>query len=208
VIPELETRRLLLRPLQLEDAAQVQEIFPHWEIVRYLANQVPWPFPPDAALKYFRDSALPAIARGDSWVWTLRLKTNPNRLIGVINLMKGEENNRGFWIGTPWQRQGLMSEAVHAVTDYWFETLKYPCLRVPKAVPNVPSRRISEKTGMRVVEVIEREYVSGRFPTEVWEITAEEWKARRATAEAPQTALPNNPELPPQKRPKQNAQTA
>jgi ribosomal-protein-alanine N-acetyltransferase len=52
---------------------------------------------------------------------------------------------------------------------------------VPKAVENVGSRRISEKTGMRVVEMKESEYVSGRLQTEVWEITAEEWWAWRRT---------------------------
>jgi RimJ/RimL family protein N-acetyltransferase len=72
-----------------------------------------------------------------------------------------------------------MTEAVIAVTDYWFEVLGFPVLRVPKAVENVGSRRISEKTGMRVVEVKEREYVSGRLQTEVWEVTAEEWRAWR-----------------------------
>lgn len=73
-----------------------------------------------------------------------------------------------------------MTEAVEAVTDYWFETLKFPVLRVPKAVPNIASRRISEKQGMRIVAIEARDYVSGRFPTEIWEITAEEWRARRS----------------------------
>jgi RimJ/RimL family protein N-acetyltransferase len=54
-------------------------------------------------------------------------------------------------------------------------------LRVPKAVENVGSRRISEKMGMRVVELKESDYVCGRLPTEVWEITAEEWRAFRRT---------------------------
>lgn len=36
--PELETPRLLLRPLELADAAETQILFPQWEIVRYLAN--------------------------------------------------------------------------------------------------------------------------------------------------------------------------
>jgi ribosomal-protein-alanine N-acetyltransferase len=44
---------------------------------------------------------------------------------------------------------------------------------------NTPSRRISEKNGMRVVAVEERDYVGGRFLTEIWEITAAEWHARR-----------------------------
>jgi RimJ/RimL family protein N-acetyltransferase len=28
---------------------------------------------------------------------------------------------RGVGLGLQWQRQGLMSEAVEAVTDYWFD---------------------------------------------------------------------------------------
>lgn len=32
-IPTLETRRLILRPLVIEDAATTQRLFPHWEIV-------------------------------------------------------------------------------------------------------------------------------------------------------------------------------
>ena len=72
-----------------------------------------------------------------------------------------------------------MSEAVEAVTDYWFRDLGFPILRAPKAVLNVASRRISEKTGMRVIATEERDYVSGRFLTEIWELTAEEWRAHR-----------------------------
>jgi len=68
-----------------------------------------------------------------------------------------------------------MTEAVEAVTDYWFPVLGFPVLRVPKAVANSASRRITEKSGMRVVSMEVREYVSGRLLTEVWEITAEEW---------------------------------
>ncbi len=93
--------------------------------------------------------------------------------------MKGENNNRGFWLGLQWQRQGLMTEAVEAVTDYWFDELGFSVMRVPKAVVNIASRRISEKNGMRVVAMEERDYVSGRFLTDIWETTAEEWRAHR-----------------------------
>jgi RimJ/RimL family protein N-acetyltransferase len=76
-----------------------------------------------------------------------------------------------------------MTEAADAATDYWLDTLGFPVLRVPKAVANAASRRISEKQGMRVVAVEERDYVGGRFPTEIWEITAAEWRARKLHAE-------------------------
>ena len=177
--PMLETSRLWLRPLELADAEQIQAIFPHWEVVRLLASRVPWPYPPDGAHTYIRDIALPAVERGDEWHWMLRLKTQPDQLIGGINLTKGDKDNRGFWLGLPWQRRGLMSEACEIVTNFWFETLQFPVLRVPKAIGNIASRRISEKSGMRLVATEERDYVSGRFLSEIWEITADEWHARR-----------------------------
>src|SRR5579884_3444552 len=119
MVPELQTERLILRPLTLDDAGQVQLIFPRWEVVRYLAARVPWPYPPDGALTYYRDDALPAMARGDEWHWTLRLKSIPHQVIGSISLIKGNKDNRGFWLGEAWQRQGYMSEASEAVNDYW-----------------------------------------------------------------------------------------
>lgn len=181
VVPRLQTYRLELRPSELDDARQTQVLFPHWEIVKYLASIVPWPYPEDGAFTHFRDRALPAMERGDAWHWSLRLKSAPDQLIGGISLMREPDNHRGFWLGLPWQGKGLMSEAVEVVTGYWFDELGFPVLRTHKAIVNTPSRRISEKSGMRVVAVEERDYVSGRLVSEVWEITAAEWRARRAS---------------------------
>jgi hypothetical protein len=47
-------------------------------------------------------------------------------------------------------------------------------LRVPKAAANAPSRRISERQGLRVIAAGERDFVCGRLPFELWEITAAE----------------------------------
>jgi ribosomal-protein-alanine N-acetyltransferase len=71
----------------------------------------------------------------------------------VISLQQDEWDNRGYWLGLPWHQQDLMTEAavVVNVNDYWFDVLGFPVLRAPKAVANVASRRISEKTGMRLV---------------------------------------------------------
>lgn len=181
--PTLETRRLVLRPLEAGDAAQIQTLFPNWEIVRYLANRVPWPYPEDGARTYICEIALPAMERGEAWHWTLRLKTETEQIIGLISLMTRENENRGFWIVPAWQGQGLMTEAVEAVTEYWFQELKFPVLRAPKAAANAASRRISEKTGMRFVGTEERDFVSGRLASEIWEITAEEWRARQSAGE-------------------------
>jgi ribosomal-protein-alanine N-acetyltransferase len=186
MIPTLETPRLTLQPLELGDADQVQPLFAQWEVVQYLNAIVPWPFPPDGAFRHYRGQALPAMARGDEWTWTLRLKSAPGKIIGAITLVKGDANNRGFWLAPPWWNQGLMTEAAAATNDFWFDVLGFPRLCVPKAAANIASRRISEKTGMRLIATEEHDFVSGRGLAEIWEITASEWHAHKLRT-SPQT---------------------
>jgi len=177
--PQIETARLILRPLEIGDADAIQRIFPRWEIVQYLAAVVPWPYPPDGAIRYIRDEALPVTAEGREWHWTIRLKTSPSELIGLIGLRREPGHHRGFWLVPEYQRQGLMTEACEAVNAFWFDVLGEPVLQVTKAVGNAGSRRISEKEGMRIIATYEGDYVSGRQPAETWEITAEEWRRRQ-----------------------------
>jgi [ribosomal protein S5]-alanine N-acetyltransferase len=180
MIAPLETNRLVLQPLQLADAKQTQLLLPQWGMVKFMGARIPWPYPADGALTYYRDVAIPGMEQGKEWHWTLRLRQAPDEHIGAISLIaKDGYAARGFWLGLPWQGRGLMTEAVVAVNDYYFDVLGFSALRAPKAVPNLSSRRISEKTGMRVIEMEERDYVSGRFLSEVWEITADEWREKR-----------------------------
>lgn len=181
MIPAGRTDRLILTPIQVSDAPQIQEIFPHWEIVRYLAARVPWPYPPDGALQYCREVAIPQMERNEAFHWSLRLCTDPGQLIGSLSLYPGDPTeNRGFWLGLPWQRLGYMSEACIWANDFYFDILGRDRLRVPKAAKNLASRRISEKQGMHLVEVGEKDYVCGRLKSETWEITADEWRVWKA----------------------------
>ncbi len=179
VIPMLETPQLLLRPVGLSDVEAIQAKFARWDVVQYLNAAVPWPYPADGALTFVRDVALPAMRKGKTWHWSIRPKVEPDQLIGVISLTDDQDDNRGFWLDPDWRGKGLATEAADAVTNFWFETLERPVLRVSKAVANIPSRRISEKTGMRVIDYHERDYVGGRMPAELWEITRDEWRLRK-----------------------------
>src|ERR1700760_1189162 len=158
--PTLTTSRLTLRPLALADAAEVQPLFAQGEIVQQLNARVPWPFPENGVEFYYREDALPAIARGDEWHWTLRLKDDPaQKIIGAIALVLHGGNNRGFWLAREWQGRGLMTEAAIEVTRFWFEDLNQPVLRIKKARDNAASRAISLRQGMRCVEQTEDNYV-------------------------------------------------
>ncbi|WP_447765861.1 GNAT family N-acetyltransferase [Sphingopyxis panaciterrae] len=176
--PELATKRLRLCPLVLDDHRAIQAIFPQWQVVRHLNPFVPWPYPADGALTFVRDVALPAMREDRAWHWSIRTKQAPDSLIGVISLMLTPDDNRGFWLDPDHWGQGLIREASDAATDYWFDVLGQPILRVPKAIDNLASRAVSAGSGMRVVWRGEKNYVEGSLPTELWEITADEWRQR------------------------------
>ncbi|HEY3706987.1 MAG TPA: GNAT family N-acetyltransferase [Terracidiphilus sp.] len=176
-IREGRTERLLLRPLTVEDAPAIQRLFPQWKVVKYLAAKIPWPYPPDGAEQFIRHAALPQMARGEAWHWTLRLLTNPDLLIGLITLTFGDDENRGFWLDPAHRGNGYMTEACAWANDFWFDFLGHARLRAPKAVANRASRHISQRMGMHIVRLEVRDFVSGRLPSEIWEITAKEWQA-------------------------------
>jgi hypothetical protein len=102
LIPALATERMILRPLEAGDHVQVQRLFPQWDVVRYLNDRVPWPFPENGVEEYQRDFALPAMERGEEWHWTLRLLERPGET-GEANYVSGRlpsetwEITRGEW---------------------------------------------------------------------------------------------------------------
>jgi RimJ/RimL family protein N-acetyltransferase len=185
IIPTFQTRRLILTPLALTDAPAIQRLFPHWEVVRYLDRRVPWPYPADGALTYVRDHALPAVAAGREWHWMIRLAEEPTQRIGNISLYDQPGNNRGFWLAQQWQGKGYMREACAVVNGYWFETLERPVMRVPKAVGNLASRKISEREGMRMIGTQQGDFVCGALLKEIWEMTLEEWSRAKAASRTP-----------------------
>ncbi len=178
--PMLHTARLILAPLLLTDAPAIQQVFPQWDVVRYLDSHVPWPYPEDGALTYIRDVALPAAAEGSEWHWTIRLIGEPARVIGCISLHDQLKNHRGFWLAPQWRGQGYIQEACEVVNAFWFETLQRPVMQVPKAAGNDASRRISQREGMRLIERRDGHFVSGPMVQELWELTREEWLAMQA----------------------------
>jgi RimJ/RimL family protein N-acetyltransferase len=177
--PTLETERLILRPLRLEDAPAIQRQFPHWEVVRHLLAKVPWPYPDDGALTNTRET-LAKCARGEQLVWAITFKGGDDGLIGRIDLRPdvGGHDMRGFWLAREHWGRGLMTEAAEAVTAYAFEALGWPHLYVSNAASNAASHRIKEKQGFALVAVTEAQFVEGARPCEVWLLTREAWLAR------------------------------
>lgn len=188
MIPTLETPRLILRPLSLEDVPAIQKHFPQWEVVKYMPLTVPWPYPEDGALSFVRDHAIPGMEKGTHWHWAIRRKVAPDQSIGVVSLFDrdpadNKAEHQGFWLAPEFQRQGFAGEAVEAATHFWFKTLGKPVLRAGNAAINTGSSHIQSKRGMRKVDECEFAHIGGLLLSELWEITREEWLALHPSTE-------------------------
>ena len=184
--PVLQTPRLVLRPIRSKDAPVIQRRFPRWEVVRWLNQRIPWPYPADGATAYVA-GCLEEMARGEKAHWAIIPKSGPADLIGVIDLWPDDgtsHDQRGFWLDPEFHGKGLMTEAADRVTDYAFRTLNWPHLWLTNAQDNHASRRIKEKQGARLVDLKIGEYVSGRGPLMIWQLTQANWSLRQPAPSA------------------------
>ncbi len=177
----LETPRLWLRPLALSDAAAYEKHFVDYEVIRFLAAQVPWPYPEGGIEHFLRTVILPAQGR-DRWAWALSDKHGSGECIGAIEMWRdGTPEHRGFWLGRSHWGRGLMTEAAAAVTDHAFEALDFERLVFTNALGNERSRRVKEKAGARLIRIEAGSFVDPAFKQrEIWELTRADWQARRA----------------------------
>ncbi len=179
----METDRLILRPLVIEDCDDIQRNFPHWSVVKYLsAKKIKWPYPEDGAYKFLKNIALPAMERGEGWYWGIVTKENASEVIGVVTLRKDPEpGNRTFWIAPEHQSKGYMAEALEAVTDFAFYEAGFEKLILKNAHENVASHQLKQKTGAELLAILPTK--SGHYlnaectQQEVWQITRENWQA-------------------------------
>lgn len=167
----------------MSDVPRYQELFADYDNIRYLdGNVVPWPYPEDGVQTYLTE-ILPKVEAGDLIKWAICEKSDPELgLIGNITLTpKSEHDHRGFWIGKPYRGRGYMTEAVAAVTDYAFDVLKMPLLRVSNAAPNIASGQLKRKAGATLVSNSDTKYYAGGETciSETWELTPEQWRANR-----------------------------
>ena len=179
--PTLQTARLVLRPLALSDAPDIQRQFNNWNIIRHLARVVPWPYPDDGAETFIK-LQLDQLAAGEEiYQWVLALRPGDGEAIGNIHFRPRAESakgNRGFWLAEPYWNRGLMTEAIVAVNDFAFHTLGLESFDVCNAATNVASRRVKQKTGAEFVGYVELDHHDGQSRTERWRVTRENWLSK------------------------------
>jgi RimJ/RimL family protein N-acetyltransferase len=147
----INTARLVLRPLRVDDDARLFELFANLEVLHFLSSP-PWPYSRDDARNFVRLRVPPE--QTDS---ITRAITRDGVLIGCIDVIKKPASavqpnpgyNLGYWLGQPFWGQGFMSEAAQAFVAHVFATRSDDILYSGAFADNAASLRIQEKLGFQ-----------------------------------------------------------
>ncbi len=192
----LRTDRLVLRPLEPADAADVFEYQRLPEVLRYL----PWP-ERDRGEGYEhtakRAAARVLAADGDFFVFAATLPGEPsvaesadgrgprNRVIGDfmvrVSSVRHAQLELGWVLHPDFQGRGFAREAASAVLDFVFETLRPHRVQAFLDARNAASAALCERLGMRrEATILEEEYNDGEWQdTAIYGILLRERAARR-----------------------------
>jgi RimJ/RimL family protein N-acetyltransferase len=148
--PVLETTRLVLRPLQLDDAPMLAKLAGRREIADTTLS-IPHPYSQEQARKWLETQIRPG-GTSHEIVFAITLKEN-GHLIGTMGLREIDQEHSqaelGFWVGVEFWRKGYATEASAAVLRYGFEELKLNRIYAHYMTRNPASGRVLEKIGMK-----------------------------------------------------------
>jgi RimJ/RimL family protein N-acetyltransferase len=144
--PEIETSRLRLRPVTMDDLDVLHAIWSDPDVARYLWDGAEVSRELAATVlsslvRTFRDRDLPN--------WTAIRAGEPAGYCGLRPLEGTEEIEVVYSIARPFWGRGLATEAVRATLRYAFEEWELERVVGVANVENVASRRVLEKLGMR-----------------------------------------------------------
>jgi ribosomal-protein-serine acetyltransferase len=154
---EIRTPRLILRV----PAGDGTIVLP--TVLASLPELIPWmPWATDkydlaAAESWCRKAAGGFILRKE--LHYLILLAGDHTHVGALGLFAfdwlAKKGEIGYWLATPHQRHGYMTEAVNAITQLAFDTLGLTRVEIGCGGRNLPSQRVAERCGY-VLEGIHR----------------------------------------------------
>ena len=162
--PVLETSRLILKKISLEDAEDMFEYAKDPEVTKYVS----WDYHKsiEDSVKFI-NFLLSKYERGEPANWGLYLKEN-GKLIGTCGFLFIDGRNMigeiGYVLGKKYWNKGIMTEAVREVIEFGFEQLNLNRIQARCIVENIASERVMQKVGMKFEGVLrEVVFVKGRF---------------------------------------------
>ena len=147
----IETERLILRPFTMED---VEPMFHRWANDELVCRYMTWP--PHESMEVTR--ALLTRWTGsydakDYYNWAIVLKGSDPKPIGNISTACVNEKilgaTMGYCMGRAHWGKGIMTEALKAVVDFFFDQVGCNRIDADHDIENPASGRVMAKAGMR-----------------------------------------------------------
>lgn len=159
-LPEVATDRVILRPMDIGDAARLVSFASDGEVA-YRTSAIPHPYRVDDAYQWIREARAESAA-GEAVNFAIARHVD-RALIGVITLYidSATAGTIGFWIGRPYWRLGYGTHALRAVARYAFETLGLEEITADALADNAASIGCQRKVGFELVDTIERPFRDG-----------------------------------------------
>ena len=147
----IETKRILLRRFSEDDA---EAVYHNWASDPDVTQFLTWP--PHTSIKASQEILedwVAAYEKDNYYHWAIVLKERGNDPIGGICAVNQNDNlsiiHIGYCLGKAWWYQGIMSETLKAVIDYFFDKVganRIECRHDPR---NPHSGMVMKKCGMK-----------------------------------------------------------
>ncbi len=153
--PQIETTRLILRQLTLQDAERLLRHFSDPEMLRYVTFE---PLEQRQEAEEVIQWGLDLFARGAGALWGIVDKES-GTLIGTLNYVKKEGHRAEitYDLATTYWGRGLMVEAIDSTLPYVFGDMGVQRIETMVHVQNLRSARVLLKLGFRSEGVL-RQY--------------------------------------------------
>ena len=147
----IETERLLLRKFSIDDA---EAMYRNWASDPDVTKYLTWP--PHSGIdvsKALLKEWVSSYAANNYYQWAIVLTEHGNDPIGSIAAVHMDEDidmvHIGYCLGKKWWHQGIMSEALKAVMDFFFDKVGVNRIESRHDPRNPYSGMVMKKCGMK-----------------------------------------------------------
>lgn len=160
----LETERLLLRRVNIDDAEAIMALRGNPETMRY----IPRPLVTTIEEAHEHLAMIDTKIESNEGInWAITLKGNPN-LIGIIGHYRIQPQNYraeiGYMLLPEFHGKGIITEAIKAALIYGFEVMQLHSIEAVIDPDNIASERVLQKNGfVKEAHILENEFFEGKF---------------------------------------------
>jgi ribosomal-protein-alanine N-acetyltransferase len=163
-LPTIETERLLLRKITLNDANDMFEYASDPEVSEYTTWSTHESIEDS---KFFLKTLVKMYKRRELVDWGIVHKAE-KKFIGTCGFVEWRMTHSraeiGYALSRKYWGEGYMSEAVSAVIDFGFREMQLNKIQARCEVNNIASARVMEKVGMQLEGILRQQlFVKGRY---------------------------------------------